>query len=48
VQTLKGRVDVGTANPLDLAGAELRLQELQIEISNADYELALIRKKWAK
>ena len=48
VTTLKGRVDVGTANPLDLAGAELRLQELQLEMSKADYELALIRKQLGK
>jgi outer membrane protein TolC len=48
VQTLKGRVDIGTANPLELAGAELRLQELQLEMSKADYELALIRKQLGK
>ena len=48
VQTLQGRVDVGTANPLDLAGAQLRLQELQLEVSKADYELALIRKQLGK
>lgn len=35
----------GTANPLNLAEAELRLQELQLEMSRADYDLLLIRKQ---
>lgn len=45
VQDLKSRIEVGTANPLNLAEAELRLQELQLEKSKADYELLLIRKQ---
>ena len=43
VDALKRRVGVGTANALDLAEAQLRLQELQLEGSKADYELLLIR-----
>ena len=48
VHDLKTRMDTGTANPLNLAEAELRLQELQLEMSKADYELLLIRKQLGK
>jgi hypothetical protein len=48
VQDLKARTDVGTANPLNLAEAELRVQQLQLEMSKADYDLLLIRKQLGK
>jgi outer membrane protein TolC len=48
VEELRARIEVGTANPLTLAEAELRLQELQLEMSKADYELLLIRKQLGK
>ena len=48
VQELKSRTEVGTANPLALAEAELRVQELQLEMSKADYELLLIRQQLRK
>jgi len=48
VGDLKTRIEIGTANPLNLAEAELRLQELQLEMSKADYDLLLIRKQLGK
>jgi hypothetical protein len=45
VQDIKGKIDIGTANPLNLAEAELRLQELQLAMTKADYDLLLIRKQ---
>ena len=33
VEDLRARINVGTANPLNLAEAELRAQELQLELS---------------
>ena len=48
VQDLEGRIEVGTANPIELGEAKLRLQELQLEMSKADYDLLLIRKQLGK
>jgi outer membrane protein TolC len=48
VEDLKARINVGTANPLNLAEAELRLQELQLKMSKAGYDLLLIRKQLGK
>jgi hypothetical protein len=48
VQDLNGRTEVGTANPLQLAAARLRLQELELERTKADYDLLLIRKQLGK
>jgi hypothetical protein len=48
VQELKGKIEVGTANPLELAEAELHLQELELGVRKADYELLLIRKQLGK
>ena len=48
VSDLKARIETGTANPLNLAEAELRLQELQLEMMKADYDLLLIRKQLGK
>jgi len=48
VQDIKSRVAVGTANPIDLGEAELRLQELQLEMTKIDYDLLLIRKQLGK
>jgi hypothetical protein len=45
---LKARIDVGTANPLQLAEADLRVQELQLKMSKVGYELLLIRKQLGK
>ena len=48
VQELKGKIQVGTANPLELGEAELHLQELELGVKKADYELLLIRKQLGK
>jgi hypothetical protein len=48
VQDLQTRIDVGTANPIELGEAKLRLQELQLEMTKADYDLLLIRKQLGK
>ena len=48
VRDLQSRIEIGTANPLNLAEAELRLQELQLDMSRAEYDLLLIRKQLGK
>jgi Outer membrane efflux protein len=48
VTDLRSRHDVGTANPFSIAEAELRLQEMQLELTKADYDLLLIRKQLGK
>jgi len=48
VQDLQTRIEVGTSNPIELAEAKLRLQELQLEMTKADYDLLLIRKQLGK
>jgi hypothetical protein len=48
IQDVRLRVEIGTAAPLDLAESEVRLQELQLALTKADYELALIRRQLAK
>lgn len=48
VQDLEERIDVGTANPIELGEAKLRLQELQLEMSKADYDRLLIRQQLGK
>ena len=48
VHDLKARIEIGTANPLNLAEAELHLQELLLEMTKADYDLLLIRKQLGK
>jgi Outer membrane efflux protein len=48
VQDLQTRIEVGTANPIELGEAKLRLQELQLEMTKADYDLLLIRKQLGK
>jgi outer membrane protein TolC len=48
VRDLQSRIEIGTANPLNLAKAELRVQELQLEMSRAEYDLLLIRKQLGK
>jgi hypothetical protein len=47
-QALQSRIEIGTANPLELAEVRLRLQELELERSKIDYELLLIRKQLGK
>jgi len=39
------RVEIGTLSPIDLAGERLRLQELQLAMTKAEYDLALIREQ---
>ena len=48
MEDLKARINVGTANPLNLAEAELRVQELQLKMSKVGYELLLIRRQLGK
>jgi outer membrane protein TolC len=48
LKEMKARIEIGTLNPLNLAEAELRLQELQLEMTKADYDLLLIRKQLGK
>jgi hypothetical protein len=48
VQDLQTRIEVGTVNPIELGEAKLRLQELQLEMTKADYDLLLIRKQLGK
>ncbi len=48
MQDLKVRHEIGTAGPLDLAEAEVRLQELQLAMTKTEYELALIRTRLGK
>lgn len=48
LEDLKARINVGTANPLNLAEAELRVQELQLKMSKVGYELLLIRSQLGK
>jgi outer membrane protein TolC len=45
---LRIRTEIGTAAPLEIAEAEVRLQELQLALTKADYELALIRRQLGK
>jgi outer membrane protein TolC len=42
---LKVRVEIGTLSPLEVAEAEVRLQELQLALTKANYELMLIRRQ---
>ena len=48
VQDVKKRTEIGIAGPVELAEAELRLQELQLALTKAEYDLALIRKQLGK
>jgi outer membrane protein TolC len=48
VADLQARTETGAANPLNLAEAKLHLQELQLEMMRADYDLLLIRKQLEK
>jgi hypothetical protein len=48
VSLAEARINVGTANPLNLAEAELRVQELQLKMSKVGYELLLIRSQLGK
>jgi outer membrane protein TolC len=45
---LRIRAEIGTASPLEIPEAEVRLQELQLALTKADYELALIRRQLGK
>ena len=48
VQALKAKVNVGTVDPLKLAESELRLQQLQLDLTKADYDVALVLRQLAK
>ncbi len=48
VQDLRTRINVGTANAIELAEAKLRLQELELEMTRVDYDLVLIRRQLGK
>ena len=48
VGDLEAKIKSGTANPLNLAEAKLRLQELQLTMSKVDYDLLLIRRQLGK
>jgi outer membrane protein TolC len=48
LQDLKARIQVGTLDPVNLAEAELHLQELQLALTKADYDLVLIRQQLGK
>ena len=48
MEDLKARINVGTANPLNLTEAELRVQELQLKMSKVGHELLLIRRQLGK
>jgi outer membrane protein TolC len=48
LQDIKVRVEIGTAAALEVAEAEVRLQELQLALTKADYDLALIRQQLGK
>jgi len=45
VDRVKGRVAVGQSPALELAEAEMRLHQLEFELSKTQYDLALIRRQ---
>ncbi len=48
VSDLKARLEIGTANPLNIAKAEMELQQLRAEGAKASYDLHLIRSQLGK
>jgi len=48
LQDLEVRTQIGIVLPVEVAEAKLRLQELELARSKADYDLALIRKQLGK
>jgi hypothetical protein len=48
VSDLKARLEIGTANPLNIAKAEMELQRLRAEEAKAGYDLLLIRSQLGK
>lgn len=48
VKDLQTKIDTGAINPLALAESRLHLQQLELDMTKAEYELALIRKQLAK
>jgi len=48
LKDLELRVEIGTLSQIDLASERLRLQELQLEMTKAEYDLALIREQIKK
>ncbi len=45
IRDLKARVEIGTMAPIDVAQAEVRLRELELAATKADYDLVLIRQQ---
>lgn len=48
IKDLEVRAEIGTLSPTDLAAERLRLQELQLAMTKAEYDLALIREQIKK
>jgi outer membrane protein TolC len=48
VKDMEVRVQIGTSAPLEVSGARLRLQELQLALTKAAYDLDLIREQIRK
>jgi hypothetical protein len=48
VKDLQTKIEAGTVNPLALAESKLQLQQLELDMTKAEYELALIRKQLGK
>jgi hypothetical protein len=48
MQGLRERLEIGRARPLELAEAELKLQELQLELTKTECDLTLISTRLAK
>lgn len=45
VQDMKTRVEIGTASPLDLKEAQVRVIELETELSKAELDIMIVRKQ---
>jgi outer membrane protein TolC len=45
LKDIKTRVDIGTAAPLELAEAQVRLKELELDLMKADMDLTIARQK---
>jgi outer membrane protein TolC len=48
VSDLKARLEIGTANPLNIAKAEMELQGLRAQLAKASYDLHLVRSQIGK
>ena len=48
LKDIKLRIEIGTASPVEVAQAEVRLLELELALKKAEYDLALIRTRIGK